>query len=106
MRIAGFTTILAIASALAVGCGGGDDEQTDDHYGALAPSCKAIMDVCHKLDRGKPGPIHDCHEIAHENVDADCAAEETRCVAICQLPDAGASDTGSADAASNDGDAS
>ena len=48
------------------------------------------MRFCHAADI-EPGPAHDCHSIAHADVEAPCAMEKARCVPICQavLADAG-----------------
>jgi hypothetical protein len=60
------------------------------------PSCNAITQQCHKFDIGE-GAIHDCHELAHAATsDAPCAAEKTKCLALC-VDEAG-TDSGIADA--------
>lgn len=55
------------------------------------PSCQAILSACHELDTGE-GPIHDCHEVAHDATsEADCAPRKAECLATCVEPsDAGA----------------
>jgi hypothetical protein len=75
-------TLVAIAAVGWAGCSSKDDEEADDHD-VESPSCDAIMDVCHKADRGS-GPQHVCHELAHEDVEADCAAQMTSCIQICE----------------------
>lgn len=71
----------------------GDDHHHDDeghhgdgdHHGGdeLDEDCQAIMDVCHGVDMGE-GEISECHTIAHDNVAADCLAEQDRCIAVCE----------------------
>ena len=48
------------------------------------------MDVCHAADEGS-GPAHDCHDVAHADGEADCAAQKDACIATCNavLGDAG-----------------
>jgi hypothetical protein len=70
-----------------------DDESGHAHQGThdpTSPSCAAIMDICHAADI-EPGPAHDCHEVAHNDVEGDCAAQKTSCIATCEavLADAG-----------------
>jgi hypothetical protein len=70
----GLAALLPIAFALAA-CG--DDGST------MAPSCQAITDACHDVDPGS-GPIHDCHETAHEDgTAAACDPIEAMCLALC-----------------------
>ena len=59
-----------------------DDEHEDDAHEPMAPSCVDLSDVCHEADTGS-GPAHDCHEIAHSDVEADCAAALADCTTAC-----------------------
>jgi hypothetical protein len=75
---------LALGSLGLMGCG---EEEEDEHGGGgdhdpESPSCAEIMDVCHAADEGS-GPAHDCHDVAHDDVEADCAAQKDACLAIC-----------------------
>jgi hypothetical protein len=61
---------------------------SDDKKDAGTPSCDAIVEACHPLDKGS-GPIHECHESAEEGAtEASCAAKKAECLAVCK-PDAG-----------------
>ena len=66
-------------------------EEAHDHGGngvhQLAfPSCQSIMDACHWLDQGRPGRIHECHELALDaQDDAACAARLDECIDVCSL---------------------
>lgn len=60
----------------------GDDDPEEEH-GAMSPACIDISEACHAADTGS-GPAHDCHEIAHDDVEDDCAAALPGCVAACQ----------------------
>lgn len=72
------------------------DHSTDGGHVSSYPSCQAIIDKCHPLDLGDPGPIHDCHELAHDATDdATCAAKKAECEKTC-VP--GAADSGGQDA--------
>jgi len=93
------TKLFALAVATAAmgmfawtGC---DDHDDADHgHGSSFPSCEAIINACHEVDRGEPGTIHDCHETAHDlsATEAACAAVKDNCVATCAAAklDAGA----------------
>jgi hypothetical protein len=75
-------------------CSDDHDDDTHSHsqgtHDPTNPSCAAIMDICHAADI-EPGPAHDCHEVAHNDVEADCAAQKTSCLQTCEavLADAG-----------------
>jgi hypothetical protein len=89
-------TLSSLSVALVLGAGAcSDDHEHDDHthqgtHDPVNPSCAAIMDICHEADI-EPGEAHECHEIAHADVEAPCAAEKTRCLSVCEavLADAG-----------------
>lgn len=102
--------ILTVATfSMASGCSS-DDQHGHEHTGdgghvSAYPSCQAIIDKCHPLDVGDPGPINDCHALAHDaKDDATCAAKKDNCVTKVCVPgaaDAGAetgADTGAQDA--------
>lgn len=70
-----------------------DEHDHGDHppgVHELNPSCQTIMDSCHAADT-EPGPAHDCHSVAHDNVEGECAAQKTSCIQTCEavLADAG-----------------
>jgi hypothetical protein len=81
-------------SVLVLMCGCSDDHDHEHPAGSSHdvsnPSCADIMDICHAADI-EPGPAHDCHEIAHNDVEGPCASEKARCLQICEavLADAG-----------------
>lgn len=51
----------------------------------LTPACAEIMTACHEADEATTDAgIDACHDVAHENVEADCAAEADACVAACE----------------------
>lgn len=72
---------LAVLGLVLAACGdddgGGHDAGPD--YG---PSCGEITAVCHDVDTGT-GRISECHDIAHEEVEAACAPILEECVALC-----------------------
>lgn len=86
-------TNLCVLAAVVLGVGvwtgcSDDDHDHDDASGhnANAPaSCKAISDACHHVDTGEEGPIHTCHEQAHDTsaTEQSCAAVKDNCVATC-----------------------
>lgn len=100
--------LVAAAVAAAWGCSSDDDKPAssssssssssgESEHSSPYPSCQAIIDACHPLDVGD-GPIHDCHEVAHDNgTEATCAAKKSECLATCVAGDAG-SDASTADA--------
>jgi uncharacterized repeat protein (TIGR04052 family) len=45
-------------------------------------ACQDIINACHDVDPGS-GPLHDCHELGHDEVESACAPERDRCVALC-----------------------
>lgn len=65
---------------------------TDDAFVEPMPSCEMIIGRCHDVDPGS-GPIHDCHETAHDGEsEAACAAILDDCLMLCNAVDAGVSD--------------
>lgn len=81
---AGFS--MALTLAVLAGCS--DDKKTAEP--AEPPSCAAIVEACHPLDKGS-GPIHECHEAAEAEgvTEATCAAKKAECLNTCK-PDGGA----------------
>jgi hypothetical protein len=81
-----FTQKLLLIGALtagAFGCGAPKDEDADQHGEILlSPACQQLSELCHIADTGA-GPAHECHAIAHEDVQADCVAAEDDCLAAC-----------------------
>lgn len=47
-----------------------------------ADPCVGLGEYCHDVDPGS-GPIHDCHEGAHDSTPAWCAANAVRCRQLC-----------------------
>jgi hypothetical protein len=72
---------VALAFVIVVGCS--DDKKTTE--AGDPPSCAAIVEACHPLDKGT-GPIHDCHEAAEAEgvTEATCAAKKTECLSTCK----------------------
>jgi hypothetical protein len=57
---------------------------------AQADPCVGLGEYCHDVDPGS-GPIHDCHEGAHDSTPVWCAANAVRCRQLCtEARDAGA----------------
>ncbi|MCA9599672.1 MAG: hypothetical protein KC776_40465, partial [Myxococcales bacterium] len=82
--------VLLAMAALSGGCssddsssGSGGTSGSGGSGGGSAVNCGAIMDVCMPKDDGTPGDVHDCHMLAHEGVDTDCAAQKDTCVSTC-----------------------
>lgn len=71
-----------LTSLVVFGCGDDDDE--DDQHGEalVSPSCAEISESCHVADTGS-GPAHDCHELAHEDVESDCVLAKEACLVSC-----------------------
>lgn len=44
--------------------------------------CAALGELCHVVD-DKTGPLHECHELGHENDASLCAAKFANCAKIC-----------------------
>jgi hypothetical protein len=61
------------------------------------PRCVALGELCHEVD-DKTGPLHECHEIGHIGVAANCASEfdgcATQCLAARALLEAGGGGAG------------
>ncbi len=72
-----YRALLVLSSlALFVACGGTNDPPPATHH------CADIVDACHDVDPGS-GPLHDCHETAHEGVEATCQPIRESCVMQC-----------------------
>lgn len=66
--------LIALISALAIGCGGGEEEG----------SCERISEACHNADEGSGKP-YECHELAEgDSGDEACYEEEDACMEACQ----------------------
>ena len=61
-----------------------EEEQQEEEHDPTSASCVEIMDVCHAADEGT-GPAHDCHDVAHADVEADCAAQKDACITACAM---------------------
>jgi hypothetical protein len=78
------STIVAMSSAGMIACSDDDEEEEHEHgHDPESPSCAEIMDVCHAADEGS-GPAHDCHNIAHDDVEAACAEQKDSCITTCE----------------------
>ena len=62
----------------ACACGEAGDEEHERGV------CADIEAACGQKDDGTPGPIADCHELAHEGGAERCAAEREACLLACQ----------------------
>lgn len=93
--------------ALAQGCSSSDDKTSSSSSSSSGengeptspfPSCQEILHACHPLDVGE-GPIHDCHETAHDDgTEAKCAAAKDQCLKTCVAPSDAGTSTDSGDA--------
>jgi len=50
--------------------------------GDAGVNCQALGNLCHDVDPGS-GPLHDCHEGAHDATPAWCAANAQQCFDLC-----------------------
>lgn len=73
--------VLALVGFALVACG--DDHSHDESGELKSPTCQAISDACHDVDTGS-GEIAMCHDIAHEDVEADCSDHEPHCIPLCE----------------------
>jgi len=81
----GATLVFSLCLGLAA-CGDDKEEEEEDQghsHEPTSPACVELSEVCHEADTGS-GPGHECHEIAHADVEADCAAELASCTATCE----------------------
>ena len=85
IRIVGSAALLLTSMSLA-SCSDDDkkEEEPEHEHEPTQPSCVEILDSCHAADEGT-GPAHDCHELAHFDSEADCAAQKDDCIAICAM---------------------
>lgn len=79
---------LIVPLLVAPACGSDDEEEPQHQQPA---ECEAISDACHVVDTGQPGPIHDCHETAHNGTAEQCQAIAASCIPLCE---AAAADAG------------
>jgi len=63
-------------------------------------ACEQLAEKCHHLGSSS-GFGHECHELGHDGVVAECSQQLSACLAFCAMP---ASD-GSADSAEASADA-
>jgi hypothetical protein len=86
------TWTMSLVLALGLGtfaCSDEHDHDANPHphppgsHDPTSPSCADIMDICHAADT-EPGPAHDCHEVAHNDVEGPCAAQKTSCIQTCE----------------------
>ena len=75
-------------------CRGCSDDPLKSPVPDTKPSCTAIIDACHPLDKG-PGAIHECHEEAEADTatEASCTAKKAACLSTCK-PGASKADGG------------
>lgn len=88
-------TSVLLATTLLLACTSAPVTPDSGHLTG-APSCDAIITACHPFDMGT-GELAECHELAHDSgVEATCAPERERCVALCEAAagDAGVQDAG------------
>lgn len=84
--------VLFLACASGYGCSDDDPQPpANQDHDPVSPSCLYFWGTCHEADVGLGTPAHECHELAEADVEADCAAQKTQCLATCQaaLGDAG-----------------
>jgi hypothetical protein len=78
------SVLLAFGSVGLVACSDeNEEEEHEQDHDPESPSCAEIMDVCHAADEGS-GPAHDCHDVAHADVEDDCAPQKDECIATCE----------------------
>jgi len=89
MSLRNLLAALGAIASLSIGACGSDDEEHEEHQ--QPAECVPITEACHDVDTGEPGPIHDCHETAHDGTAADCQAVASSCISLCEaaLADAG-----------------
>ena len=76
---------LLLSSSLLV-LGACSEEDTDtSNESVVAPDCEAINDVCH-VPAELTALTAECHEIAHYNDAAECAARKAECLVACTAP--------------------
>jgi hypothetical protein len=68
----------AVVGGVAFGACTSGDSQTP-----AEGACEAIMDACHEKDDGTNAEVSACHEVAHEEDAAQCAAQQDACIATC-----------------------
>ncbi len=104
MKLFAYFAFSAVLFLSAPACSDSHSHDVDGgpHTSSFA-SCQAILDACHEFDTGE-GPVHDCHEIAHDATSEEtCAPKKTACLATCAAAaDAGPSDSGASDATVHD----
>jgi hypothetical protein len=85
---AGIGTVALVAFLAFVSCSSGPN------------ACEQLAEKCHHLGSSS-GFGHECHELGHDGVVAECSQQLSACLAFCAMP---ASD-GSADIAEASADA-
>lgn len=76
----------AVADAGADATDSADHDHHEGVHQTKHPACQRIMDACHPLDQGRPGRIHECHELALDDLDEEsCAARLEECLDVCTL---------------------
>jgi hypothetical protein len=68
--------------ALAACNGEEEEEEHEEPHEPTSPACVDLSEVCHEADTGS-GPAHDCHETAHADDEAACAAALPDCMTAC-----------------------
>ena len=71
---------LSFLSAVVCACACGSQADEDHEHGA----CAEIEEACAAKDDGTPGPVADCHHLAHEGPAEGCAAKRAECLTACQ----------------------
>ncbi|MBK7585786.1 MAG: hypothetical protein IPI67_37065 [Myxococcales bacterium] len=81
---------VSLSSVLALWACSSDEAAAHSHQ--TPDECVPIIEACHLIDDGTAGPVHDCHENAHEVWSAaQCTANGAQCIALCEAatPDGG-----------------
>jgi hypothetical protein len=83
-------TIALVVSLAFVSCSSGPN------------ACEQLAEKCHHLGSSS-GFGHECHELGHDGVVAECSEQLSACLAVCTMPASdGGSDTAEASAGATD----
>ena len=87
---AAVATIALVVSLAFVSCSSGPN------------ACEQLAEKCHHLGSSS-GLGHECHELGHDGVVAECSQQLSACLAACAMPASdGSADTAEASAAATD----
>ena len=77
-------TVALVASLAIASCSSGPN------------ACEQLAEACHHLGSSS-GFGHDCHELGHDGVVAECSQQLSACLAFCAMPTSdGSADTAEA----------